>query len=79
MDTYRAILLAAAFARMEWEGEDDRQVDSPPAGISIATGITPERGKGRRFARDGEEAAEARRGQGEDRGSERNYALLRAR
>jgi hypothetical protein len=77
MDTYRAIVLAAAFARMEWEGEDERQVDRPPAGISMAGGTSPERGEGR-FP-DGEEAAEARRGQGGDRGSERHFALLRAR
>jgi hypothetical protein len=79
MDIYRAITLAAAFARMEWEGEGEGQVDSPSAGISIATGISPERGDGRRSPRDEEKPAGARRGQGEDRGSGRHFALLRTR
>jgi hypothetical protein len=78
MDKYRAIVLAAAFARMEWEGEDGRQVDRPPAGTSMASGTSPERGEEGRLP-DGEEAAEGHRGQGEDRGSGRHLALLRAR
>jgi hypothetical protein len=78
MDIYRAVILAAAFARMEWDDEEEGPVDRRPAGTSMATGTSLEWGEDGRFP-DGDEAAEARRGQGEDRGSERHFALLRAR
>ena len=78
MDIYRAIILAAAVARMEWTSEDEGPVDRRPAGTRMSSGTSPEWEEGGRSS-DRVEAAEERRGQSEDRGSERHFARLRAR